>query len=76
MQSDVPSLDTTATLRGTVPAAALGTQVNVPPPQIQPEKPKIAFERPGSISGIPEAQARIDVDTFACELRGFRGGTV
>jgi TonB family protein len=61
MVTDAPPVDTAA-LRSNVPAPALGTQVQAPPPQIQTaEKPKIAFERPGATSGTPTGVGRIPV---------------
>jgi TonB family protein len=61
MASDVPAVDT-ANLRSNIPAPALGTPVQAPPPQIEAaEKPKIAFERPGATSGVPAGVGRVPV---------------
>jgi TonB family protein len=46
-----PAVDT-AQIRTNSPLPALGTNVPIPPPQIEAsEKPKLSFEKPGSITG-------------------------
>jgi len=52
-----PAIDT-AQLHTNVPAPALGNPSAPPPPPPTQEKPKLAFEKPGSMSGAPTGIAR------------------
>src|SRR4051794_14380452 len=57
-----PAIDT-AQLRMNVPAPALGNPAAPPPPPPTQEKPKLAFEKPGSMSGTPTGIARQPIQT-------------
>lgn len=60
-QMTAPSVDV-ATLRSNIPAPALGTQIQAPPPQIEEtEKPKLAFERPGAMTGLVGGAGQVAV---------------
>jgi len=59
MEAPAPPAVDTAQVRTNTPPPALGQNVTIPPPQIDPqEKPKLAFERPGINIGSAQGVGR------------------
>jgi TonB family protein len=62
MEAPAPPAVDASQLRANVPPPALGQNVAIPPPQIDPqEKPKLAFERPGVNMGAPQGVGRVTI---------------
>ena len=78
---ELPAIDPNVVRAQTAPPPALGIPTPAPPPpQIQTaEKPKIAFERPGSTTGTPAGVGRVPVPKPAASVEeaaraAVRGG--